>query len=243
MTRTSLPRPCTVNVHDFVEVEYASPSPDVKQDEDGQVFDDLAFARQDGAEVVQNTGDNGTDDNTALLAYITKQTPLPSGTDIRSILASAHIRPKSGVNAPINTKGAPFANNASTTVSKEIMLNGKRYIQTDTHRVDYCIAEAAFKESTKISSLMDRGANGGLAGQDVRLIETTMRMANVSGINNHTLQGLPIATVVAGVVLSHLGPICLIMHQYAYHGKGKTIHSSVQVEHYGNEVNDRSSKI
>ena len=33
------------------------------------------------------------------------------------------------------------------------------------------------------------------------------------------------------------------MHQYAYHGKGKTIHSCVQVKHYGNDVNDKSCKV
>jgi hypothetical protein len=32
------------------------------------------------------------------------------------------------------------------------------------------------------------------------------------------------------------------MHQYAYHGIGKTIHSCVQVENHGNEVNDKSLK-
>ena len=58
----------------------------------------------------------------------------------------------------------------------------------------------------------------------------------------HNIQELPIVTV-AGVVVSHLGPICLIMHQYAYHGKGKTIHSCVQVEDYGNDVNDTSLKV
>ena len=33
------------------------------------------------------------------------------------------------------------------------------------------------------------------------------------------------------------------MHQCTYHGKGKTIHSCVQVEHYGNDVNDKSRKV
>ena len=33
------------------------------------------------------------------------------------------------------------------------------------------------------------------------------------------------------------------MNQYAYYGKGKTIHSCVQVEHYGNDVNDKSRKV
>ena len=69
-----------------------------------------------------------------------------------------------------------------------------------------------------------------------------MRTADVGGINDHMIQGLPI-TMVARVVESHLGPICLIMQQYAYHGKGKRIHSSVQVEHHGNDVNDKSLKV
>ena len=83
------------------------------------------------------------------------------------------------------------------------------------HCIQYRTASHNTKES-KIASLVDRGANGGLAGEDVRLIEKTMRYADVSGINDHTIEGLPIATV-AGVIQSHDGPICLIMHQYAYH--------------------------
>ena len=33
------------------------------------------------------------------------------------------------------------------------------------------------------------------------------------------------------------------MHQYAYLGKGKTIHSSAQIEYYKNSVDDKSSKV
>ena len=32
------------------------------------------------------------------------------------------------------------------------------------------------------------------------------------------------------------------MHQYAYVGRGKTIHYSPHLEHYGNDVNDKSVK-
>lgn len=233
--------PRQVNAHEFVEIGYSPDPPDVKQDEDGLILMDSTDGNQSASE-----GSSADQDNTALLAYITKQKPLPPGTDIRSILASTHVRQKAGVNAPVNTKTSP-GNGSSTTTSTnisktEITLNGKRYIQADNHRVDYRVAQMHSENSNKVSSLVDRGANGGLAGQDVRLIETTMRLADVSGINNHTIEALPIATV-AGVVTSHLGPVVMIMHQYAYHGKGKTIHSSVQIEHHGNEVNDRSSKL
>ncbi len=33
------------------------------------------------------------------------------------------------------------------------------------------------------------------------------------------------------------------MHQYAYLGKGKTIHVSAQIKYYKNSVNDKSSKV
>lgn len=39
------------------------------------------------------------------------------------------------------------------------------------------------------------------------------------------------------------GPVVAIMHQYAYTGKGKTIHSCAQLESYGNDVNDKSVKV
>ena len=114
-------------------------------------------------------------------------------------------------------------------------------MQVDHHRLQYRIASHE-KNIGKIASLIDRGANAGLAGEDIRIIEKTMCTADVGGINDHMIQGLPIA-MVAGVVASHLGPICLIMHQYAYHGKGKTIHSSVQLENHGNDVNDKLLKV
>ena len=85
--------------------------------------------------------------------------------------------------------------------------------------------------------MFDCGANGGLAGEDVHLIELTAICADASGVSDHTIKGLPISTV-AGVVESQLGLICLIMHRYAYHGKGKMIHCCIQVKHRGNDVSD-----
>ena len=35
----------------------------------------------------------------------------------------------------------------------------------------------------------------------------------------------------------------VILNQYAYHGKGKTIHSAGQIEHFKNLVDDRSIKV
>ena len=42
---------------------------------------------------------------------------------------------------------------------------------------------------------------------------------------------------------SQAGPVIIIMPQYEYHGKGKTVYSSVNLEWYNNGVNDKSRKV
>ena len=44
-------------------------------------------------------------------------------------------------------------------------------------------------------SFVDRGAYGGLAGSDVRVLNTSSRQCNVIGINNHEIPGLDIVQV------------------------------------------------
>jgi len=119
---------------------------------------------------------------------------------------------------------------------KTITIDGVVYI-AKVHNVVYSISKhQADKQET---SLVDRGANGGMAGDDVMVIERGERSATVNGIDGHTVQDLPICTV-AAQVKSNKGPIILIMHQYAYLGKGKTIHS---IEYYKNAMDEKSSKV
>ena len=90
---------------------------------------------------------------------------------------------------------------------------------------------------------VDRGANGGAAGNDVRVIEKHPdKTCNIKGIDNHEVPSMPIATA-GGVASTISGEVALIMHQYAYHPKCATIHSSAQIEHYKNVVDDRSIKV
>jgi hypothetical protein len=84
--------------------------------------------------------------------------------------------------------------------------------------------------------------DGGLAGSDVRVINKTGKSVDVIGIDNHTVNDIPIVTAGA-VVNSQRGPVIAILHQYAHVGDGKTIHSSAQLEWYKNDVNDHSMKV
>ena len=68
---------------------------------------------------------------------------------------------------------------------------------------------------SKRGALVDRGANGGLAGSDVRAIHVSSREVDVQGIDNHQLTNIPIVTA-AGVVETQKGSIVLIMNQYAH---------------------------
>ena len=76
-------------------------------------------------------------------------------------------------------------------------------------------------------SLIDCGANGSLAGSDVRVISQVgdNHKVNVKGIDNHQLTDMPIVTAV-GVITTQKGPVIAIMNQYTHINCGHTIHSS-----------------
>ena len=114
----------------------------------------------------------------------------------------------------------------------------------DTYSPSYSINQAHIYHVSKHSSshygsLIDRGANGGLAGSDVRILERTGRTVSVTGIDNHELPGLDIVTCAALLHTNH-GKVVLIMHEYAYYGRGNTIHSPGQIEWFQNTCDDKS---
>ena len=73
------------------------------------------------------------------------------------------------------------------------------------------------------------GANGGVAGNGVRVIaKHPYTTVDVRGIDNHEIAYIPLVTS-GGVALTISGELIIIMHQCACHGKNKTIHSSPQI--------------
>ena len=65
-------------------------------------------------------------------------------------------------------------------------------------------------------SLVDRGANGGLAGSDVRILSKSSRKCTVTGIDQHQINGIDIVQSAALVKTNH-GYVNLIMNEYAYY--------------------------
>ena len=107
------------------------------------------------------------------------------------------------------------------------------------HHFTFHVAQAS---QAKHGSLVDRGANGGLAGSDVRSLSRSSRKCTVTGIDSHELQGLDVVQCTALVETNH-GIVNLIMNEYACYGKGHTIHSSGQIEWFKNSVDDRSVQV
>ena len=77
--------------------------------------------------------------------------------------------------------------------------------------------------------LIDRGANGGLAGADMRVLQKTHRKINIVGIDDHELTGLNVVTA-AALMDTQKGRIIGILHEYAHLGKGRSIHAAGQME-------------
>ena len=90
--------------------------------------------------------------------------------------------------------------------------------------------------------LVDRGANGGLAGSDMRVIHKPQRKINIQGIDNHEVTGLDVVTA-ATLLNTSQGKVIGIFNEYAYLGKGSSIHSSGQLEWFKTNVDEKSVKV
>ena len=64
----------------------------------------------------------------------------------------------------------------------------------------------------KPGALIDRGANGGVAGADVCVIEMTHHAINIQGVSDHQVTDLKIVTA-GSVVQTQHGPVIAIFHQ------------------------------
>ena len=78
------------------------------------------------------------------------------------------------------------------------------------NQVEYCVSKHHSANSS-LSLVVGRGANGGVAGSDVRLIFQTTRTLDIRGIDNHQITNIAVGTV-GGVITTQKGPVITIMH-------------------------------
>ena len=123
----------------------------------------------------------------------------------------------------------------ASDITKVLSAKRSRQIQVCKH---YIFQHANHNNN----QLVDRGANGGLAGSDMRVIYKTHRKINISGIDNHEVNGLDVVTA-ATLLNTSLGKVIGIFNEYAHLGKGSSIHSSGQLEWFKTHVDEKSIKV
>ena len=141
----------------------------------------------------------------------------------------------------INYPASDLSNILSTSTSK---TSPKVTFKSSDRKQKIHMSRYLFSRKSTFSGnqLIDRGANGGLAGSDMRILAKTGRHITIVGIDNHELTGLPVVTCAAKFDTSD-GPIIGIFNEYAHYGKGLSIHSPAQFEHFGLSVDERSVKV
>jgi Reverse transcriptase (RNA-dependent DNA polymerase) len=175
------------------------------------------------SDILSNDGD------TSLIDYTLNKTQI-NDNDIQQIV-QANVTKRF-------TSGGRKSNDSSVSSTNDITVNGVVY----TRKINFTCIE--YKINTKTISvdgysLIDRGANGGLLGNDVRVLEKSNRLISITGIDKHQVRDLPICTA-AGYGYTNKGHAIFILNQYAYLGHGKTIHSSAQMEAFKIIVDDKS---
>ena len=123
----------------------------------------------------------------------------------------------------------------ASDITKVLSAKRSRQIQVCKHYV--------FQHANHTNNqLVDRGANGGLAGSDMHVIYKTHRKIDISGIDNHEVNGLDVVTA-ATLLNTSLGKVIGIFNEYAHLGKGSSIHSSGQLEWFKTHVDEKSIKV
>ncbi|MFA9289401.1 MAG: reverse transcriptase domain-containing protein, partial [Weeksellaceae bacterium] len=216
------------NVHDVSDV--------VNLDD----FIDYEVMNHDVGKIETDDIKGNVDDGDTLLAYMAGRTS--SAGDIRQVLAA---------NSTPEKKYKSRKANESVSAPSTVQVGDKTYYlnkgETFTFQgnsysahmtqVNYRVGQHDVAVMEK--ALVDRGANGGICGDDMLVLEGSERFVDVSGLAGHTVTQLRIVTAQA-FISTHKGDAIATFHQMALLGKGKSILSCLQMEAFGADINDRS---
>jgi hypothetical protein len=101
-----------------------------------------------------------------------------------------------------------MAKGSAPPARKLVVQDGVMYYAVNQH-IQYW---ASSHRQVRTGALVDRGANGGIAGDGVWIINRTGRQVDVQGIDNHQIVDIPIVTAGA-VVKTQSGEVIIILHQ------------------------------
>ena len=209
-------------------------------------------SRQQKARVTK--AERKTEINQAINEYVAKESALMTqvlkdDTRVREInMTTVGTNPSdqgSIPSGPVTLKSilmakASIDQNTPTSLPTTMGKDGHRYIRIDMAQ---CKCNIVRTTTAPVGAMLDRGANGGLGGSDMKVLEfVTGVYADVQGVGDASVPDLPIVLGAALVENTNRGPIIGLFPQYAYYGKGRTIHSAIQMEAFGLDVDEKPRK-
>ena len=177
--------------------------------------------------------DQEENDSTLLVNSATYKDISP--TDIRKLLStSSKKKPTNKTSGKKKTLVNVAKSKSNSSLDNKITINRKTYFSVNS-TITYLLSK---NMRTHAQLLVDRGANRGVASKEIFIIFTNLdRIINIYRINDYKINSVLIVTT-GGFTKSVVGEVIIILNQYAYYGKGKTIHSTGQIEHFKNLVDD-----
>ena len=149
--------------------------------------------------------------------------------------------PPHGMPARVSrTRGQHYTICASSVAPSDQL--SRRTAYTVTGRARSVMNQTQSKHSTSQRALVDRGANGGIAGPNMRLISWAEGTVDIHGIDNHRVSATRLGSF-AAVIRTHLGDRVGVWNQMASMPFGKTILSPAQMEAYRVHVNEKSPRV
>jgi hypothetical protein len=180
-----------------------------------------------------------------LLAYMAGRSPSTSPGDIRRVLAAKQTPSTKPPQRAVNeTQVLPDTVQVGTTTyylnKSDVSSPGTKQYSANLTMLHYNVSEHSISGIDK--ALVDRGANGSICGDDMLVLEGSERFVSVSGLAGYKVDQLRLVTARA-LIQTHKGPAVATFHQMAHLGKGKSILSCIQMEHFGAVINDKPTRL
>jgi len=151
--------------------------------------------------------DQEENDSTLLVNLASYKDILP--TDIRKLISTPSKKiPSNKTLSKKKTLINIAKSKSSSNSDNEVTINGKTYYLVNS-TITYSLSKHV---RTHTQSLVDRGANGGVAGKDMYMIFTNLdRTISIYGISNHKINLILIVTA-RGVTKSIVGEVIIILN-------------------------------
>ena len=238
-TQDSTP-PTQVSLHDISALDYLNNNYRVNLS-DMSAHELLSSMQDDGK--MTTTSDTGTsdtptsDEDRLLSAMQTRVQQETSEARVRHETARA----KQLTESTTTSRPGTLAHVLSKTLGKpksEKMTISNNNIQWIC-KVNEIMYNVSNHKQECMHALVDRGANGSVLGDDVRVIYKSKCKVDIMGIDQHTMNDIHICTA-GGIIQTQHGPVIGIINQGAYTGRGHSILAPAQLEHFSLQVDDKS---